>query len=169
MKFAEEGERFAKRAFDRFSPLFGSATALLNVAPLTCRNEIARIVGSASISRDFVFANAACSFFAAVPAGNADHDLFGKYRSGVRAVSCVDAVALITIVDYDTSMSKGVKPSKYIQQAVAKLLAEHPTSAVVKRLGVAREPLARVAAGLPVWSGTIAVLEKKLGEKEPKR
>ena len=55
------------------------------------------------------------------------------------------------------------KPSKHIQQAVLARLAHKTDSAVAAELGVCRTTVAKVAAGLPIYDGTLALLTRALG------
>ena len=55
------------------------------------------------------------------------------------------------------------KPSKQIQEAVLKRLQRSTDSAVAAELGVCRTTVAKAAAGLPIYDGTLALLRSALG------
>lgn len=53
-------------------------------------------------------------------------------------------------------------PSKLIQDAVRERLSRKTDSAVAAELGVCRTTVAKVAAGLPIYDGTLALLTRAL-------
>jgi hypothetical protein len=57
---------------------------------------------------------------------------------------------------------QGISPSKELVAAVANLIKKEGMAKAVKRLGISREAASRVAAGLNVRPGTIALAEKNL-------
>jgi hypothetical protein len=56
-----------------------------------------------------------------------------------------------------------VRPSSALQRAVKAALNEEGERALVERLGITRSAAARLAAGLPVRKGTLALAALKLG------
>jgi hypothetical protein len=59
---------------------------------------------------------------------------------------------------------KGVQCPSDVQDAVKSLLAEHTENDVLMRLGLSRNAVVRLAAGLTVRQGTIAQVRAKLAE-----
>ena len=60
--------------------------------------------------------------------------------------------------------ARGVPVSKALADRVKKLIEKHGFKHCIDRLGVSRDSLTRVAAGMPVRKGTIVVIEKNLKE-----
>lgn len=62
--------------------------------------------------------------------------------------------------------SRGVIAPKDVRDAVARTINEHGIVEAAKKLGLARETLAKVAGGVVVAPGTIALVREKLREAE---
>jgi len=64
-------------------------------------------------------------------------------------------------------MQQAPPPPANIVRAASRLAAELGAVPAARALGVSREALARLAAGLPVRAGTIALAERALARSAP--
>jgi hypothetical protein len=63
----------------------------------------------------------------------------------------------------------GVRPPDALRQAVVRLEHERGSTAAARELGISRESLARIVAGLGVRAGTIALVRERLAPKKGRR
>jgi hypothetical protein len=61
---------------------------------------------------------------------------------------------------------RGVSPPAELTTKISALLTQLGPRAASRRLGVHREQLISVAAGVPVLAGTIALIQQRLAESE---
>ncbi len=54
--------------------------------------------------------------------------------------------------------------TKKVQAAVKALVTKYKIAEVARRLGVSRESVTRIVAGMPVRAGTLALVESKLAQ-----
>ena len=60
---------------------------------------------------------------------------------------------------------RSVVAPKELQERVKKLIEKEGAVGASKELGVSRESIARIAGGIPVRAGTIALVTQKFSEK----
>lgn len=65
--------------------------------------------------------------------------------------------------------SLGVRPPDLLRREVVRIEAELGSTGAARELGISRESLARIVAGLGVRAGTIALVKERLRQKKDHR